>query len=57
VFFPIFQHCIADCEATQPGTVRTVNATRSSAGLNEAIAGCAQIGASDAYMLDDVVGA
>jgi phosphate transport system substrate-binding protein len=53
LLFPVFQRWIADFEATHPGTTLTANATGSGAGISEAIAGRAQIGASDAYMSDE----
>jgi phosphate transport system substrate-binding protein len=53
LLFPVFQRWIAGYEATHPGTTLTANATGSGAGISEAIAGRAQIGASDAYMSDE----
>ena len=54
LLFPLFQHWIADYEATHPDTRITEAATGSGAGLDDAVAGRVQIGTSDAYMSDEV---
>src|SRR5580698_11526319 len=53
--YPVFQIWAADYPKTHPGVALTTAATGSGAGVEQAISGAAQIGASDAYMSDTQV--
>ncbi len=53
LLYPLFQLWIPVYTAANPGTGMAAGATGSGAGITEAIAGHAQIGASDAYMSDE----
>jgi phosphate transport system substrate-binding protein len=52
LIYPLFSVWAADYPKTHPGVTITTAATGSGAGLEQAISGAAQIGASDAYMSD-----
>ena len=53
LLYPLFQLWIPDYEKAHPDVTITARATGSGAGIDQAIAGTAQIGASDAYMSDE----
>lgn len=53
LLYPLFQRWVPDYAAAHPGIVITTDASGSGDGIAEAIAGRAQIGASDAYMSDE----
>ncbi len=53
LFYPLFQIWIAQYAKTNPKVRITANGTGSEIGIKEAIAGTAQIGASDAFMSDE----
>jgi phosphate transport system substrate-binding protein len=53
LLYPLFQRWIPDYAAGHPGITITPAATGSGAGMEQAIAGQVQIGASDAYMSDE----
>jgi phosphate transport system substrate-binding protein len=53
LLYPLFQLWIRDYPSVAPGVSLTAAATGSGAGVQQAIAGQAQIGASDAYMSDE----
>jgi phosphate transport system substrate-binding protein len=55
LIYPVFQIWAADYPKTHPGVALTTAATGSGAGVEQAISGAAQIGASDAYMSDTQV--
>jgi phosphate transport system substrate-binding protein len=55
LIYPVFQVWAADYPKTHPGVTVTAAATGSGAGVEQAISGSAQIGASDAYMSDTQV--
>ncbi len=55
LIYPVFQIWAADYPKTHPGIAITAAATGSGAGVEQAISGAAQIGASDAYMSDTQV--
>jgi phosphate transport system substrate-binding protein len=50
--YPVFRIWVAEYSKTHPGVSITAAATDSGAGVEQAISGKAQIGASDAYMSD-----
>jgi phosphate transport system substrate-binding protein len=52
LLFPLFNVWVAEYAKTHSGIRITTNATGSGAGIEQAISGAAQIGASDAYMSD-----
>jgi phosphate transport system substrate-binding protein len=52
LLYPLFQRWVPDYAAAHPGVAITTNASGSGDGIAEAIAGRAQIGASDAYISD-----
>ena len=52
LIYPLFQTWAAEYSKTHPGVTVTTAATGSGAGVEQAISGAAQIGASDAYMSD-----
>ena len=52
LIYPVFRVWAADYPKTHPGVTVTTAATGSGAGVEQAISGAAQIGASDAYMSD-----
>jgi len=54
LLYPLFQLWIPAFEAAHPGMTITSQATDSGAGMDQAIAGRVQIGASDAYMSDEL---
>jgi len=56
LIYPVFQVWAAEYPKTHPGVTITTAATGSGAGVEQAISGAAQIGASDAYMSDAQVG-
>ena len=53
--YPVFRVWAAEYPKTHPGVAITAAATGSGAGVDQAITGAAQIGASDAYMSDTQV--
>lgn len=53
LLYPLFQLWVRDYPSAAPGVTLTAAATGSGAGEQHAIAGQAQIGASDAYMSDE----
>jgi phosphate transport system substrate-binding protein len=53
LLFPLFSLWIPDYTAANPGVTIKPEATGSGSGIDEAIAGHVQIGASDAYMSDE----
>ena len=53
LLFPLFQLWISGYSAIRPGVKIDVTASNSGDGINSAIAGTVQIGASDAYMSDE----
>ncbi len=53
LLYPLFTRWIPDYAKVAPGIVLTAAATGSGAGIDAAISGKAQIGASDAYMSDE----
>ncbi len=53
LLYPLFELWIPDYESANPDVKITAHATGSGAGFEQAIAGTAQIGASDAYMSDE----
>jgi phosphate transport system substrate-binding protein len=53
LFYPLFQIWIPQYAKTNPGVHITAAGTGSEVGMKEAIAGTAQIGASDAFMSDE----
>jgi phosphate transport system substrate-binding protein len=53
LLFPLFKLWIPDYAAASPGVTIVPEATGSGAGIDGAISGHAQIGASDAYMSDE----
>ena len=55
LIYPVFRVWAADYPKTHPGVTVTAAATNSGAGVEQAISGAAQIGASDAYMSDTQV--
>ena len=55
LIYPVFRIWAAEYPKTHPGVTVTAAATGSGAGVEQAISGKAQIGASDAYMSDDQV--
>jgi phosphate transport system substrate-binding protein len=55
LIYPVFRIWAADYPKTHPGVAITAAATGSGAGVEQAISGAAQIGASDAYMSDTQV--
>jgi phosphate transport system substrate-binding protein len=55
LIYPVFQIWAAQYPKTHPGVAVTAAATGSGAGVEQAISGAAQIGASDAYMSDTQV--
>jgi phosphate transport system substrate-binding protein len=55
LIYPVFQVWAAEYPKSHPGVAITAAATGSGAGIEQAIAGAAQIGASDAYMSDTQV--
>jgi phosphate transport system substrate-binding protein len=55
LIYPVFQIWAAEYPKTHPGVAVTTAATGSGAGVEQAIAGAAQIGVSDAYMSDTQV--
>ena len=54
LLYPLFQAWIAGYKSVKPDVEMTAAATGSSAGNREAIAGSVRIGASDAYLSDEV---
>jgi len=54
LLYPLFQLWIPAFEAANPGTSITSQATGSGVGIDQAIAGRVEIGASDAYMSDEL---
>jgi phosphate transport system substrate-binding protein len=54
LLYPLFQAWIAGYKSVKPDVDMTAAATGSSAGNREAIAGSVRIGASDAYLSDEV---
>lgn len=52
LIYPVFRIWAAEYPRTHPGVIVTAAATGSGAGVEQAISGKAQIGASDAYMSD-----
>jgi phosphate transport system substrate-binding protein len=52
LIYPVFRIWAAEYSKTHPGVTVTTAATGSGAGVEQAISGAAQIGASDAYMSD-----
>ena len=52
LLYPLFKVWVAEYTKTHPGIRIALNATGSGAGIEQAISGAAQIGASDAYMSD-----
>jgi phosphate transport system substrate-binding protein len=55
LLYPLFQRWVPDYTAANPAIAITTAATGSGDGIAQAIAGHAQIGASDAYMSDEQV--
>lgn len=53
LLYPLFALWIPAYQAANPGTTITSEATGSGAGIDQALAGRVQIGASDAYMSDE----
>ncbi|GAN76188.1 phosphate ABC transporter substrate-binding protein PstS [Acidisphaera rubrifaciens] len=53
LLYPLFERWIPAYAAAHPGVAMTAAATGSGAGIEQALAGRVQIGASDAYMSDD----
>lgn len=53
LLYPLFQLWIPAYEAANPGTTISTEASGSGAGIQRALAGQLQIGASDAYMSDE----
>ncbi|HEY4044259.1 MAG TPA: phosphate ABC transporter substrate-binding protein PstS [Rhodopila sp.] len=53
LLFPLFELWVPAYAATKPGIKVTITGTNSNEGIEAAIAGTAQIGASDAYMSDE----
>jgi phosphate transport system substrate-binding protein len=53
LLYPLFQRWIRDYPAAAPGVTLTAAATGSGTGEKEAMAGQAQIGASDAYLSEE----
>jgi phosphate transport system substrate-binding protein len=53
LLYPLFQRWIPAYTAANPGTTISAGPTGSGAGIEQAIAGKVQIGASDAYMSDE----
>ena len=53
LLYPLFQLWIPDYEKANPDVTITAQATGSGAGIDQAIAGTAKVGASDAYMSDE----
>ena len=53
LLYPLFERWIPAYAAAHPGVAITAAATGSGAGIEQALAGQVQIGASDAYMSDD----
>lgn len=53
LLYPLFQLWVPAYQAANPGTNITFAATGSGAGIDQALAGRVQIGASDAYMSDE----
>ena len=53
LLYPLFQMWIRDYPAVAPGVTLTAAATGSGTGEKEAMAGQAQIGASDAYLSEE----
>ena len=56
LMYPIFKVWAAEYAKTHPGVTIAVAATDSGAGVEQAISGAVQIGASDAYMSDADIG-
>jgi phosphate transport system substrate-binding protein len=52
LLYPLFNVWVAEYAKTHPGIHITTASTGSGAGIEQAIAGTVQIGASDAYMSD-----
>jgi len=52
LMYPVFKVWAEEYAKTHPGVSVAVNSTNSGAGVEQAIAGAVQIGASDAYMSD-----
>ena len=52
LLYPLFNVWAAEYAKTHPGVQITTGGTGSGAGIEQAIAGAVQIGASDAYMSD-----
>ena len=55
LIYPVFRVWAAEYPKSHPGVAVTAAATGSGAGVEQAISGAAQIGASDAYMSDTQV--
>ena len=53
LLYPLFQLWIPDYQKANPDATITAQGTGSGAGIDQAIAGTAKIGASDAYMSDE----
>jgi phosphate transport system substrate-binding protein len=53
LLYPLFQRWVAGYGETAPGVTINIAATNSGEGIQAAIAGTVQIGASDAYMSDE----
>jgi phosphate transport system substrate-binding protein len=53
LLYPLFKLWVPDYVASNPSVTFTTHATGSGAGIDAAISGTAQIGASDAYMSDE----
>jgi phosphate transport system substrate-binding protein len=56
LMYPIFKVWAVEYAKTHPGVTVAVNATDSGEGIEKAISGAVQIGASDAYMSDADIG-
>ncbi len=52
LIYPLFNVWVSEYTKTHPGVHLTTGSTGSGAGIEQAISGAAQIGASDAYMSD-----
>jgi phosphate transport system substrate-binding protein len=55
LLYPLFDIWVADYTKTHPGIIIKTNATGSEAGINKAVSGEVQIGASDVFMSDKEV--
>jgi phosphate transport system substrate-binding protein len=53
LLYPLFQRWIPAYAASEPGAAIVAEATNSGAGIDQVVAGHADIGASDAYMSDE----